>query len=119
LADRIEGELLGPGWDWDDDRTPGLLARTAVAVVRPHLARLTDQAQKARARLAEIGETREEFGVRTYDNDEDVEVMSTQEQARDLAEAWRREIAGSNPTLMARTRQCKPGQWREVADDGA
>lgn len=62
LANRIEGELLGPGWDWEDDRTPGQLARTAVAVIRPHLARLTDQAQKARAQLAEIGETREEWG---------------------------------------------------------
>lgn len=49
LASRIEGDLLGPGWDWDDDRTPGLLARQMVAVVRLHLARLTDQAQKARA----------------------------------------------------------------------
>lgn len=53
LASRIEGELLGPGWDWEDDRTPGLLAKQAVAVIRPHLARLTDQSQKARAALAE------------------------------------------------------------------
>lgn len=53
LASRIEGELLGPGWDWEDDRTPGLLAKQAVAVIRPHLARLTDQAQKARAAMAE------------------------------------------------------------------
>lgn len=52
LVSRIEGELLGSGWDWDDDRTPGLLAKQMVAVVRPHLARLTDQAQKARAALA-------------------------------------------------------------------
>lgn len=62
LAGRIEGGLLGPGWDWEDDRTPGQLARTAVAVIRPHLARLTDQAQQARARLAEIGETEVEWG---------------------------------------------------------
>lgn len=70
--------------------------------------------EEAQARLAEIGETREEFGVRTYD--EDIEVMSSREQARDLAEAWRREIPGSDPTIMARTRQNKPGKWREVPD---
>lgn len=59
LASRIEGELLGPGWDWDDDRTPGLLARQMVAVVRPHLARLTDQAQKARAALVDAQDVRD------------------------------------------------------------
>jgi hypothetical protein len=95
-----------------------LLIDTAVRVhLETHL--LLDWATEVhqlRARLDEIGETREEWGVRTYDNDDDTEVMSSLFQARDLAEAWRREISGSNPAVKVRTLQSKPGQWREVPD---
>jgi len=72
--------------------------------------------RQLRARLAEIGETEAEWGVRTYDNDDEIEVMSSLEEARDLADAWRLEIPGSNPTVRVRTRQGKPGEWREVPD---
>ncbi|HEY0936968.1 MAG TPA: hypothetical protein VGD91_24940 [Trebonia sp.] len=109
LADRIEGELLGPGWDWDDDRTPGLLARTAVAMIRPHLARLTDQAQKARAQLAEIGETTVEWGLRLSTH----HAADAKSYGRGDVGRWEARAAQQHwHTLVRRS----AGDWRDVEE---
>lgn len=73
-----------------------------------------DAAERELAEVRErIGGLREEWGVRTYDSDDDTEVMRTREQAENLAAAWRTEIPNSNPTVRVRT-QCAPGPWRNV-----
>lgn len=91
--------------------------RTLEESYRGDVRRLRELAETAERELAElrerIGEQREEWGVRTYDSDNDTEVMRTREQAEDLAAAWRIEIPGSNPTVRVRT-QCAPGPWRNV-----
>lgn len=107
LAGRIEGELLGPGWDWEDDRTPGLLARTAVAVIRPHLARLTDQTQKARAQLAEHPD---EWGVALTEGN--TSTTSAGEQKK----AAQRSVA-TDPDRRRLMHRRAASQWREAGAD--
>ncbi len=78
--------------------------------------RAMNRAAKAEAALAELGEPRLEWGVRTRDDDpdEDIEVLSSEAVAREFASTWRSEIPDANPTAMCRTARTV-GPWR-VAD---
>lgn len=43
IEDTITNALHGPGWDWEDERTPTLIAREVAPAIRPALAKATQQ----------------------------------------------------------------------------
>lgn len=43
VEEAITNALHGPGWDWDDERTPSLIAREVAPVIRPALAKAAQQ----------------------------------------------------------------------------
>jgi hypothetical protein len=43
VEEAIANALHGPGWDWEDERTPGRIARDVAPAVRPALAKATQQ----------------------------------------------------------------------------
>jgi len=65
---------------------------------------------RLRARLAEIPETRLEWGIRFRD---EVEEMDSEAMARETAAAWRVEVPKANPAPMCRT-VYEPGPWCEA-----
>ncbi len=54
VEDTIANSLWGPGWDWEDERTPRLIAREAGPAIRPALAKACEQRDQALARVAEL-----------------------------------------------------------------
>lgn len=73
---------------------------------------LEDEVERLRGQL---GRTRQEFGVRLFDDEpvDATEAMGNREQASELAAVWREEIENSNPTVMQRTVR-EEGKWCEV-----
>src|SRR5690348_9437141 len=43
VEEAITNALHGPGWDWEDPRTPGQIAREVAPAIRPALAKATQQ----------------------------------------------------------------------------
>ncbi|RPE34959.1 hypothetical protein [Kitasatospora cineracea] len=54
VEDTIANSLWGPGWDWEDERTPRLIARDVAPAIRPALAKTAEQRDQALARVAEL-----------------------------------------------------------------
>ncbi|WP_035865912.1 HNH endonuclease [Kitasatospora cheerisanensis] len=54
VEDAIANALWGPGWDWEDERTPRLIARDVAPEIRPTLAKACEQRDQALARVAEL-----------------------------------------------------------------
>jgi hypothetical protein len=54
VEDTIANSLWGPGWDWEDERTPRLIAREVAPAIRPALAKACEQRDQALARVAEL-----------------------------------------------------------------
>lgn len=54
VEEAITEALHGPGWDWEDERTPSLIARDVAPEIRPALAKATQQRDEARARVREL-----------------------------------------------------------------
>lgn len=50
----ITDALCGPGWDWEDDRTPSMIACDVAPAIRPALAKACEQRNQALARVAEL-----------------------------------------------------------------
>lgn len=43
IEEAITDTLHGPGWDWEDERMPGQIAREVAPAIRPALAKATQQ----------------------------------------------------------------------------
>lgn len=63
LSERIADRLSCVGWEWESDRDLERAVADVMSVVRPHLARLADRAQAARALRADLGRPWQQWGV--------------------------------------------------------
>ncbi|KDN86725.1 hypothetical protein [Kitasatospora cheerisanensis] len=64
VEDTIANALWGPGWDWEDERTPRLIARDVASEIRPALAKTTQQRDQALARVRELKAENERLRAR-------------------------------------------------------
>lgn len=54
VEDTVANALWGPGWDWEDERTPRRIARDVAPEIRPALAKATQQRDAALVRVREL-----------------------------------------------------------------